>query len=67
MLPPERILDPAEFIRMIETVLDRRTELAEQVAAKLPEVIRLAEANLSPLLGNVQTGDSPLPCAADAR
>lgn len=67
MLPPERILDPAEFTRMIETVLDRRTELAKQVAAKLPEVIRLAEANLSPLLGNVQPDDQPLPCAANAR
>ncbi len=67
MLPPEHILDPAKFIRMIETVLDRRTELAEQVAAKLPEVIRLAEANLKPLLGNVRSDDEPVPCAVSVR
>ncbi|MGX2039516.1 polysaccharide pyruvyl transferase family protein [Methylocaldum sp. MU1018] len=56
MLPPDRTRDPAAFARMVETAIDRRRELAEQVAAKLPEVVRLAEINLSPFLGNAHAG-----------
>ncbi|BBA34261.1 uncharacterized protein sS8_2309 [Methylocaldum marinum] len=56
MMPPDRIRDPAEFTKTVSAALDAKQGLAEQVALKLPEVLRLAELNLSPLLGNVHDG-----------